>query len=223
MKNIISFSGGKDSTAMLFMMIEKGIRVDEIVYCHIEKAEFKEMLEHIELVKERLTNDIIFTELKLEISFEEGVKKYSWPDFQARWCTTLFKVQRMKKYLNDKYGRGKYKEYVGIAFDEPKRIKEKNYPLFDWKITEKEALQYCYDIGFYWSGLYENFDRLSCFLCPLQRIGELRHIFNLFPEHWKEMERLDKFSKRRFRNDYSVEELRRRFEAENRKLRLPGM
>lgn len=32
MKHIINFSGGKDSTALLFMMIEKSMRVDEVIY-----------------------------------------------------------------------------------------------------------------------------------------------------------------------------------------------
>ena len=31
MKNILSFSGGKDSTAMLLMAIDKNVSVDEIV------------------------------------------------------------------------------------------------------------------------------------------------------------------------------------------------
>jgi hypothetical protein len=35
------------------------------------------------------------------------------------------------------------------------------YPLIDWNITEKQALEYCYSKGFNWSGLYEKFkDRL---------------------------------------------------------------
>ena len=34
MKHIINFSGGKDSTALLFMMIEKSMRVDEVIYCN---------------------------------------------------------------------------------------------------------------------------------------------------------------------------------------------
>ena len=31
MLNIVSFSGGKDSTALLLMMLERGMRVDDIV------------------------------------------------------------------------------------------------------------------------------------------------------------------------------------------------
>ena len=31
--NIVSLSGGKDSTAMLLMMLEKSYRIDEIIFC----------------------------------------------------------------------------------------------------------------------------------------------------------------------------------------------
>ena len=44
--NIVSFSGGKDSTAMLLMMIDKGITVDRII-CVDTTKEFPQMYEHI--------------------------------------------------------------------------------------------------------------------------------------------------------------------------------
>ena len=50
MKNIVSFSGGKDSTAMLLMMIEKGIKIDEIIFCDTGK-EFDELYEHIDKIE----------------------------------------------------------------------------------------------------------------------------------------------------------------------------
>ena len=31
--HLVSFSGGKDSTAMLLMMLEKGMPVDDILFC----------------------------------------------------------------------------------------------------------------------------------------------------------------------------------------------
>lgn len=50
MKHIVSFSGGKDSTAMLLMMIEKGMQIDDIIFCDTGK-EFPEMYEHIKQVE----------------------------------------------------------------------------------------------------------------------------------------------------------------------------
>lgn len=223
LKQTVSFSGGKDSTAMLFMAIEKGIKIDEVIYADVVGAEFEEMYTHIEKVKSMLPKEIKFTAIKSSITFEEGVKKYQWSDFRNRWCTTVLKIQPIKKYLNKKYGKNNYIEFIGIACDEPERIKKnkfKRYLLFDWKITEKEALQYCYNLNLDWSGLYEEFARLSCFLCPLQRIGELRTIYNLFPKYWQEIKRLDTFSNRKFRSDYTVQELEDKFKKENKQLKL---
>lgn len=44
--NIVSFSGGKDSTAILLMMLGRGIKVDRIVNVDTTK-EFPQMYDHI--------------------------------------------------------------------------------------------------------------------------------------------------------------------------------
>jgi len=51
--NVVSFSGGKDSTAMLLMMIEKGIKIHRIINVDTTK-EFPEMYEHVEEVKKMI-------------------------------------------------------------------------------------------------------------------------------------------------------------------------
>ena len=89
------------------------------------------------------------------------------------------------------------------------------HPLYDWGVTEKQALQYCYDRGFDWGGLYEIFDRVSCWLCPLQGIKELRNLRKHFPELWAKMRVVDALTYYQYRADYSVEELERRFALED--------
>lgn len=48
MKHVVQFSGGKDSTAMLLMMLERGMQVDEIIMCDTG-MEFPGMYQHIEV------------------------------------------------------------------------------------------------------------------------------------------------------------------------------
>jgi len=55
-KHIVSFSGGKDSTAMLLRMLENGMKIDEIIYCDTTK-EFPNMIEHIEKVKKYIISN----------------------------------------------------------------------------------------------------------------------------------------------------------------------
>ena len=107
-------------------------------------------------------------------------------------------------------------EFHGIAFDEKKRTsnnKGRNikYPLVDWKIIEKQALEYCYSKGLDWGGLYEKFHRVSCWCCPMSRIGELRVLYNDFPKLWGKLKEMDAKCFRRFRSDYSVEQLEDKF------------
>ena len=64
-------------------------------------------------------------------------------------------------------------------------------------------------------GLYEKMSRVSCWCCPLSRIGALRVLYNDFPELWEELEEMDKKSWRNFRSDYTVQELTDRFKTES--------
>ena len=120
--------------------------------------------------------------------------------------------------------KGKYhaRHYVGIAADEQKRVKDEQYPLVEWNITEREALQLCYDRGYDWGGLYEIYHRCSCWCCPLQRIGELRKLRHHHPELWERLRAMDRRALAQFGNTplgqfkkgWTVEELEQRFAAE---------
>ena len=98
-------------------------------------------------------------------------------------------------------------EYIGIAADEPKRVKHACYPLVEWGMTEKDCLDYCYAHGFDWGGLYRIFHRVSCWCCPLQSLSELRKLYAHFPELWNRLKAWDESTWRQFRADYSVKEL----------------
>lgn len=50
MKHIVQFSGGKDSTCMLLMMLDQNMPVDEIIFCDTGK-EFPGMYDHISKVE----------------------------------------------------------------------------------------------------------------------------------------------------------------------------
>jgi len=223
--NVVSFSGGKDSTAMLLMMVEKGYQIDRII-CVDTTKEFQAMYRHIEKVQSLIfPMEIEIVKIDYDYWFGEhvktkgkrvGEKGYGWPDFRTRWCTAL-KRDTVKKI---KYPEGAV-QYHGIAFNEKDRCDNNSdrlsvrYPLVDWGITEKQALEYCYSKGLDWEGLYEKFNRVSCWCCPLSRIGELRVLHNGFPELWAKLEEMDKKSFRKFRSDYTVKQLTEKFISEN--------
>ena len=219
-EHIVSFSGGKDSTAMLFMMLERKMRIDRIIRIDTTK-EFPQVYDHIKLVQERCPIEIETIKIDFDYYFSEhiktkgkniGDKGYGWPDMRLRWCTAL---KRQAFYF---LGKG-HVQYHGISADEQQRATNKNryptlYPLVDWGITEAKALQYCYDLGFDWGGLYEEVHRVSCWCCPLQSIAELKQIYIKFPKLWKELQEMDKKSFRRFKHTWSIEQLTQRFAQE---------
>ena len=73
-----------------------------------------------------------------------------------------------------------------------------------WGITEKMALEYCYEKGFDWGGLYEHFDRLSCWCCLLKNKKELEIIYKDYPELWQELKDMDKRAYNNFKDLFDV-------------------
>lgn len=71
-QHIISFSGGKDSTAMLFMMLERGMPVDRIINIDTTK-EFPAMYRHIQEVQKRIAIRIETTQIDFDYWFVVNV------------------------------------------------------------------------------------------------------------------------------------------------------
>ena len=164
MKHIVQFSGGKDSTCMLLMMLEKGMPVDDIIFCDTG-MEFPQMYEHIEKVEQYIGRKV--TRLKAPHNFEwymfekprtkgkwQDICGYGWARMWQRWCTRILKQEVFAKHNKEV---GEHILYMGIAYDEPKRHEHRKanhiHPLYDWHITEAEALSYCKRHSFNWGGV----------------------------------------------------------------------
>lgn len=229
MKHIVSFSGGKDSTAMLIILLESNIDISEIVFCDTG-MEYPEVYNHIEYIQSKLKLKI--TTLKSEKPFEYWMKKhiktkgnnkntlgYSWPDHRVRWCTKTLKTSVFKKYVRQIAPSGEIAEYHGIRIDEFHRTLKNNdgrniiYPLCDKQITESKALKICYSNGFHWDNFYENHSRANCYCCPLQTLQELNYLYHNYPVLWANLKKLDHGTWRKFRKDYSLKDLEDKFNA----------
>lgn len=210
MDNIISLSGGKDSTAMLLMMLKKKIKVDYIVFFDTG-WEFPGMIQHIDKLEKYIDREIV--RLGYKISFDESFKKWGFASFNRRWCTDR-KIKTINKFCNK---HKPFIQWIGYSYDERKRIKKTIgycYPLVDWKVTEDDALKYCYGKGFDWDGLYNKYKRVSCWNCPLQSLSDLKALWKHFPELWIKLSKMQNQSKWQFRKDYTLEELDEKFRGE---------
>ena len=241
----VNCSGGKDSTCLLLLMIEKEMPID-VVFMADTEHEFPEMYDHLAKVDDFLYRErgIHITTLRSDKSFEymmfdekkvkprtlekralRGLPPYGngWPGMAVRWCTGQLKTHLIRKELTRlKQGR-QVVQYVGIAADEAWRCKDKHYPLVEWGITEAQALQICYDRGFDFGGLYEIYHRCSCWCCPFQRISQLRQLRRHHPELWERLMELDRRALEQFgpgplgqfKKNWSVQQLDERFARED--------
>lgn len=241
--HVVSFSGGKDSTAMLLRMIEENYPIDIILYCDTG-LEFPEMEEHIDKVEKyigrpitRLKADRDFmywaTEHKRIVKSDKipGVKPgdikigFAWPNKFSRWCTKELKTNVIGRYFKDLKKDYEIVEYIGIAADEPHRERDKRYPLIDWNMSEADCLKYCYDRGFDWSGLYKLRNRVSCWCCPLQTLESLKNLKMYHPELWEKLRKMDNEIQKlkdneddkrvNFQRFKSFTDIERRFEVED--------
>lgn len=248
--HVVSLSGGKDSTCLLLLMIERGMPIDAVISADTG-MEFPEMYEHLAKLDEHLYRErgLHITTLRHPQGFEylmfdapqqqeraierriangQPLVGYGWPAMQVRWCTGQLKTHLIDKEANRLKQKHQVRHYIGIAADEAHRCKDLCYPLVDWGITESEALQICYDRGFRFGGLYQIYRRASCWCCPLQRIGELRKLRQHHPELWERLRELDARAIEQFKGSplgcfkdgWSVEELEQRFYAEDMQFSL---
>lgn len=237
-------SHGKDSQALFFKLIELGYPLDEVIYFHMNGAEF-EAIEKLSVYTERLCNKlgIKYTRLEPEYDFlyyatEKSVEKhggdvqcgYKWCGGMCRWGTSL-KVQAMKKYYEKNFCGDAVVEYVGIAADERHRINRKRnenivklYPLIEWDMTEKDCLLYCYDMGVYWEQegyrLYDLLDRLSCKYCRNKNLKELRNIYHCLPDVWEELKALQSVIELPYKDGKTIFDIERRFVEEDRQISI---
>lgn len=202
--NVISFSGGKDSTAMLVKMIEDGEDIADIVYFN-GGWDFPQMHEHLEKVEEYIGRKIThlrpmksFTQMAVshKVRARDGTVKrcgYGWPGQLRRWCTRI-KQTVLETHTKSLAYRNPLPivQCIGFACDEVNRVERRRpkdssvlidrFPLVEWNMTEAEALAFCRNRGFDWGGLYDVFDRVSCFCCPLGGKRQVWRIRDNYPE-----------------------------------------
>lgn len=200
---------------MVLRILEEDLPLDEVIFFDTG-MEFDSIYHNRDRIRELLfQKHIKFTELhsKNSFLFDMFVRpiQYRHPEnrpypihYGYEWCGargirwgTSGKLSSIKKHYRETYGDEEIFEYVGIAIDEQSRIKNdkhKLYPLVDWKMTEKDCLQYCYNKGYDWDEngveLYSVLDRVSCWCCQNKNLKELKNIYRYLPEYWQRLKGL---------------------------------
>lgn len=193
--NIISLSGGKDSTRLVHLLIEQNIPIHSAVW-YVTPWEFPEMESHVNLIQKK--TGITIVKLYERRAWSELLPKWKWPSGGREWCTKE-KTTAINRYIGS-IGMNVV-EYIGFSADEVKRSQSKEmqkkkhpvkFPLIEHGINEKQALQDCFDLGYDWGGLYEIYNRVSCFCCPKKGKEGLRLLRKYRPELYQTVLEMDK-------------------------------
>lgn len=217
MKYIASVSWGKDSTAMLLLLIQNHMPLDEVVF-YDTGMEFDAIYKTRNMIVEKILKPlkIPYTELHPSKKFIDLMinhphysrngdlkKGYGWCGGLCRWGTS----EKTKTLWN--YCKGHH-QYIGIAYDEPirhERLKPNcSAPLYDMFITEGQALKICYANGIYFDKLYTYLKRVSCWCCRNKNLKELKAYKEHLPEYYRKLCELEKLIGEPMKKPYFLEE-----------------
>ena len=212
-QHILSLSYGKDSLACLGAIEKLGWPLDRIVHAEIwatdtipadlpPMVEFKAKadkiikarwgieVEHVCRMKngQKLSFERQFYTIRQSSVF--GPCIYGWPCQRGGWCVGELKTRALKQAWtsNDV-------QYVGIAADEPERIKRlngsvKRSPLAAAGWTEVDCMRRC-EANDLVSPIYKDIARGGCWFCHNLPVGLLRWLRQKYPEYWALMLKWD--------------------------------
>lgn len=216
-----SHSGGKDSQAMLALMIRMGLK-DKIVLVHSDLAdmEWEEMKPWIESI----SNGIPCNVVQSEMDFFEMVRKYQrLPSGNMQFCTDFLKITPIEAFIHDYMYKNELTHAInatGMRASESKRrakkaegffshaipllksgmqkpVKHKAHKILDWMpiffYSDDEVFQEIKLAGQVPHKIYsQGFSRLSCVFCVNGRIGEHKLASTMRPKLARKMANLER-------------------------------
>lgn len=224
-KKIASFSGGKDSAWMVIECMKRGIDFNHIVYVDTT-LEYPEMMDYIKRFEKYIGQEVtilkpkenfydLFNKKITRGKYEGNIRGLPFVVGDGCWIKRDMKIKQITEFKR-KLGPG-YVDYIGIAYNEPKRYKtidlyNKFAPLYEWKITEEDCLRELSNINML-NPLYKIFNRLGCWCCPKQPLSSLYEVYKNYPDLWNELKLLCYQDYKSFKPGLTIDDLEKRFSA----------
>nr|AKH46491.1 phosphoadenosine phosphosulfate reductase [uncultured marine virus] len=189
--HIIALSGGKDSTAMALRLRELNPNQSYIYVCTPTGDELPEMEDHWDRIQAILGQPLIkLHHPDYQNIFELIEDFWMLPNFRARWCTRIMKIEAIEHFYN------LVKPaivYVGLRADEQEREGnklldphvEQRFPMQEWGWSIKEVYQYLE------SKKVKIPRRTDCGMCFFQRLDEWYSLWEQYPDKYEYYEDLE--------------------------------
>lgn len=213
-RHILSFSGGKDSTALAIWLLERypeapfeivftdtGVELPE-TYAYIRRFE---AIFNVTITRLSALELLGVKEKGNRTAFDIFLNEYYggfMPSPQARWCTRILKIKPFEAYI----GKHKAYSYIGIRADEDRQgyaqrkpvllSEEPNiipvYPFKERGIGLREVISILTDSGLGVPPYYSWRSRSGCYFCFYQAVGEWQGLKEKHPELFEKAKQYEK-------------------------------
>ena len=220
MKRIVLLSGGLDSTALLFFLIDNNIKINHILFCDTG-IEFPETITYITKLNKYIKSkyNLSIETIKpddppeyyfFDIKKRNGKRGYGVPSIPHKWCKGQLKSKLVDNWI-EKNNIATAILYIGFLENENHRYKttKKRYaqrkkqklyveaPFIQHKININKA-ERILENHFYINPIYNRYDRCSCWCCPYGGIQQFIRLYSTHPTLFHKAKLWDNKSRRKY-------------------------
>ncbi|WOE32771.1 MULTISPECIES: phosphoadenosine phosphosulfate reductase family protein [unclassified Acinetobacter] len=185
---VVSYGGGTNSTALLIEYVNRGMRVDLIMFADTG-AEKPHTYKYVEYFSQWLESKgyPAIKVVKANKSLEQDcLDRKALPSlaYGLKTCSQRFKIAPQDKAVNNTvFVAGRIVKVIGYDADEPQRASRtyddkftRVYPLIEWGMGRDECIQSIRDAGLALPG------KSACYFCPNSRPSEIKWLEKFHPE-----------------------------------------
>ena len=226
--NVISWSGGHDSTVMLHYLIhQKGFSDFKVVFAN-SSINFPETLAYINQIVRDFGIENQFVCLKPKETFFERLMRYRfWPSIKALWCRKYLKMDCFKAYYNSfdedlvsyigishadsGFRRKKYREPISSKKFGKKLVTIK-LPLLTW--TDEDKTRYLRENNIPENPVYGTMGVSGCYFCPFYHEKEYLKLKRYHPRLFDRLLSCETEIGKRALPDFWLRDIEKQYEEE---------
>ena len=206
--NLMSFSGGKDSLALLILLIKSGINFK--LFFIDTGIEFKETVEYVDYIVRKYNLEDKFLKYESKNNFYvEARNNFGPPARDFRWCCKVVKLSNINDLIRENFPEGvltfvgnrKYESFLRRDESRKGKITRNTYipsqinanpinnwiALLVWLYIFREQMK----TGIKINPLYElGYERVGCIPCPANKLADIDILRENFPQEFNQLQEL---------------------------------